>query len=619
MATLHNHQLTSKPKHVGFQAAVLVLIASALIFTMVHGAERTSASAAVKLSITKQSVYSGGLLMSSDPNGGYWTVNGAGQISSFGGAPLFGSPAISRIPLAKPIVGMAPTADGQGYWLVASDGGVFSFGDARFFGSTGAIKLNAPIVGMAPTADGQGYWLVASDGGVFSFGDARFSGSTGALKLNNPVMGIARTADGQGYWLVASDGGVFSFGDARFFGSTGAIKLNAPIIGMASSPDGQGYWLVASDGGIFNFGDAKFYGSMGGKGATIIGIIVDPIALDYSLITIGGASSVFPSPSINKTGTTTTTQPERWPQQGVYVSSPDPARIATFAAATKTTPNIASDYLPSNNGWLGMDGAGGSLSNFIQTWEGTGYTLSLGVPIIPTNPNGTAAGTLATGATGAYNNYFLTLGQTLVAGGESNADLRLGFEFDIGSNAWSAKTQATEAAFAIYFQQIVNTMRKVPNENFKFIWNPDASAFTSSTVDVKLAYPGSAYVDYIGVDAYDAPATTSSETPATFWQSNTLPELTAAHQFALGQGRPMSIPEWGVVATNAHGFGDDPLYMNDFYAWMTDPLNSVVYESYFNADGVLDSAITGGIDPKTNVPFTYSYPNSLAAFRADFG
>ena len=34
------------------------------------------------------------------------------------------------------------------------------------------------------------------------------------------------------------------------------------------------------------------------------------------------------------------------------------------------------------------------------------------------------------GATGAYNAYFVTLAQTLVAAGESDAYLRLGWEFD---------------------------------------------------------------------------------------------------------------------------------------------------------------------------------------------
>ncbi len=159
--------------------------------------------------------------------------------------------------------GTASVTPAVGYWMVASDGGIFTFGNARFFGSTGGLTLNKPIVGMAPTPDGQGYWLVASDGGVFSFGDATFYGSTGKLTLNKPIVGMAATPDGKGYWLVASDGGIFAFGDATFYGSTGKLTLNKPIVGMVPTPNGKGYWLVASDGGIFAFGNAVFKGSTG--------------------------------------------------------------------------------------------------------------------------------------------------------------------------------------------------------------------------------------------------------------------------------------------------------------------------------------------------------------------
>ena len=79
----------------------------------------------------------------SGPGGcpGYWLVDAAGQVRSFGGAPVFGSLTTA---LNAPIVGITSTPDHQGYWLLGADGGVFSFGDARFFGSTGGIHLNAP-------------------------------------------------------------------------------------------------------------------------------------------------------------------------------------------------------------------------------------------------------------------------------------------------------------------------------------------------------------------------------------------------------------------------------------------------------------------------------------------
>ncbi len=161
---------------------------------------------------------------------------------------------------------MSPLVPSQGgYRLAASDGGVFSFGNANFYGSMGGQPLNKPIVGIAPTPDGNGYWEVASDGGVFSFGNANFYGSMGGQPLNASIVGIAPTPDGKGYWEVASDGGVFSFGDAQFYGSMGGQPLNKPVVGIVASEDGMGYWEVASDGGVFSFGDAQSYGSMGGQ------------------------------------------------------------------------------------------------------------------------------------------------------------------------------------------------------------------------------------------------------------------------------------------------------------------------------------------------------------------
>jgi hypothetical protein len=149
--------------------------------------------------------------------------------------------------LNEPVVGTAPTPDGQGYWEVASDGGVFAFGDAPFDGSMGGAPLNSPVIGMAGTSNGvcldfsnspcgpvSGYYLVASDGGVFAFA-ANFHGSMGGTRLNKPMVAMMVTADAGGYWEMASDGGVFAFGSAAFEGSMGGQPLNAPIVGSAAT------------------------------------------------------------------------------------------------------------------------------------------------------------------------------------------------------------------------------------------------------------------------------------------------------------------------------------------------------------------------------------------------
>ena len=83
------------------------------------------------------------------------------------------------------------TDTGVGRVGQASECGIFNFGDARFHGSAGAIPLASPVVGMAPTSDGKGYWLTAGDGGVFSFGDAQFGGSLTGTGVDD-ITGISQ-------------------------------------------------------------------------------------------------------------------------------------------------------------------------------------------------------------------------------------------------------------------------------------------------------------------------------------------------------------------------------------------------------------------------------------------
>ncbi len=332
--------LTGKGRRRQLRNALLaVTVAAVIAFFAVWGLHSPAAKSggrgsekSVSDALITATASSGGQLMTVDPSGGYWTVTWLGVVITHGGAPSFGSPALSGVHLNEPIVAMAATPDGGGYWLVASDGGVFSFGDAHFYGSTGAIHLNEPIVGMAATPDGGGYWLVASDGGVFSFGDAHFYGSTGAIHLNEPIVGMAATPDGGGYWLVASDGGVFSFGDAHFYGSTGAIHLNEPIIGMAATPDGGGYWLVASDGGVFSFGDAGYFGSLAGTGVRVIGIIVDPPTPGYSLVQVDGAATAM-------TSTTSAGAPTS-PTASMGTGSTTTTTTTTTSSPTSTVPTV---------------------------------------------------------------------------------------------------------------------------------------------------------------------------------------------------------------------------------------------------------------------------------------
>lgn len=167
---------------------------------------------------------------------------------------------------SSPVVGVAPTANGQGYWEVDSAGQVAAFGDATCYGSMQGVTLAGPIVGMAAAPGGDGYWLVGADGGVFSFGSAQFYGSMGGTHLNQPVVGMAADPITGGYWLVASDGGIFAF-DAAFHGSAVSRQLDGTYSAMASTAHGNGYWLAGQLAGptpvMTPFGSATFHGVIG--------------------------------------------------------------------------------------------------------------------------------------------------------------------------------------------------------------------------------------------------------------------------------------------------------------------------------------------------------------------
>jgi hypothetical protein len=282
---------------------------------------------------------------------------------------------------------------------------------------------------------------------------------------------------------------------------------------------------------------------------------------------------------------------------GVYAGDAHPFGVAAFGLETGTVPTLATDYLDKTGGWPSMAGA-----VHVGSWSSTRYRLVLGVPILP------GVGTLAVGATGAYDSYFATLGENLVSDHEANAILRLGWEFNGTWFPWSVGTAADAANFVTFWRQIVTTMRAVPGEKFKFLWNPNASSPTS--YNPVQAYPGDAYVDYLGVDTYD-----------NFWGAPFTPETAWVHQltqqwgldwltgFGVEHNKPITIPEWSTeYRSDGHGLGDDPSFIANMANWFIS--NKVTFASIWS----YDSSTT-----YRNDILDGTFPRALAEFRKDFG
>ncbi|MGH9017777.1 MAG: glycosyl hydrolase, partial [Acidimicrobiales bacterium] len=299
---------------------------------------------------------------------------------------------------------------------------------------------------------------------------------------------------------------------------------------------------------------------------------------------------------------------------GVYTGAANPSGAASFAQATGAHVTVVEDYLPGST-WNVIDGSNGALSWMLDAWQGSGYQLVLGVPMF----DNSGTDSLAVGATGAYNPYFTTLAQTLVAAGQGNAILRLGQEFTGSWNPWRVTDTTDAANYAEYYRQIVTAMRSV-DPGLRFIWEgadpQDGSYSGAYTADD--SYPGDAYVNYIGADTYDQSWAggcgipfNNTSTPAESscsWSTNTLPGLTRVADFAFAHGKPVVFPEWGLaVRGDGHGMGDDPTFIGAMASWMA--THSVAFAIYFNFD------VSGQVDAITDG----SFPASLAAYRFDFG
>ena len=290
---------------------------------------------------------------------------------------------------------------------------------------------------------------------------------------------------------------------------------------------------------------------------------------------------------------------------GIYTGYQAPGLVSSFGEAIGEQPGYAMDFLDGDSWSALVDTA----PSYMAAWKNSGYSMIWGVPILPYN---STTDSLADGAAGDYNPYFLSLAQDMVAGGQGGSTIRIGWEFNGGWFPWAANGQAT--AFIGYWQQIVNTMRSVPGQDFKFEWNPNIGDL--GVGNLANYYPGNAYVDDIGLDVYDVSWASYPGAPAQFLSFSTEPDgLDWLASFAASEGKPITLPEWGLgwgppndgaplsdPGTEVGG-GDDPTFINDMAQWIRE--NDVEEATFWDFG-------SGAISPTSN-------PNSYAAFVNDFG
>jgi len=236
-----------------------------------------------------------------------------------------------------------------------------------------------------------------------------------------------------------------------------------------------------------------------------------------------------------------------------------------------------------------------------KCWRGSGIELTLSVPMLPKD----GSGTLAEGASGAYDAIFVTTARALIENDLADSVIRIGWEFNGDWMPWTAMHDPE--SYKLYFRRIVEIMRGAPGQNFRFEWCPNHGRKAMDPTD---AYPGDDVVDIIGMDVY-----------AETWDASTGdPEKRFAYfldqpfglkwhrDFARERGKPISYPEWGAgTRPDGHGVGDDPVFIAGMADWFeeVDPL----YQSYWDVQA---SDYNAQISNR-------QFPQAAATFRQRFG
>lgn len=282
----------------------------------------------------------------------------------------------------------------------------------------------------------------------------------------------------------------------------------------------------------------------------------------------------------------------KYPFLGVYRGS-NPEQVKQYESWVGAPISYAVDFIGRDPAKWTIDTPGW----LARKWAATSYRPVISAAMLP-NKNYT----LEAGAKGDYNDHWKKFGDQLVKNGCPDAILRLGHEFNGKFFPWSAVSK--EQYYAVYWKEIVITLRNVPGQNFLFDWNPLAGV---QSVDVEKAYPGDAYVDIIGLDAYDTALPKHQGKPEQRWeyQLNRAYGLNWHAAFAEKHKKPMSFPEWSIrfKPDDRISGGDNPYYISNMWKWFK--THNIKYAAYFEDDtndGVQHRLMTG-IAPKASAEY----------------
>lgn len=159
---------------------------------------------------------------------------------------------------------------------------------------------------------------------------------------------------------------------------------------------------------------------------------------------------------------------------------------------------------------------------------------------------------LRAGASGRFDKHYRTLAERLVRMKAPDTVIVLGWEMN--GTTYSHRCGPDPQAWKRYWRSIVDMMRSVPGQRFRFDFTP---ARGLDAIPWPECYPGDDVVDIIGMDTYDQPAGRSFEDHVREPYG-----LQAQVDFAAEHRKAISYPEWGLFRN-----GDNPEYVHRMLEW----------------------------------------------------
>ncbi|WP_046778836.1 glycoside hydrolase family 26 protein [Streptomyces yangpuensis] len=218
---------------------------------------------------------------------------------------------------------------------------------------------------------------------------------------------------------------------------------------------------------------------------------------------------------------------------------------------------VGHTYLPGDQ-WAGIEGR----VSFLEDWArwrlaDDDRMFVLNVPMQERNearvPDQKVARLIRAGARGDHDEHFRRLAERLVSLGVPDTVIVLGWEMN--GVTYTHRCRPDPANWKVYWRRVVDVMRAVPGQKFKFDFAPSRG---TDAIGWTKCYPGDDHVDIIGMDSYDqAPGETFDE------QISQPYGLQKHVDFARAHRKAISYPEWGLFRR-----GDNPEYVRRMLRWI---------------------------------------------------